>query len=105
MTPEAAVQDETANESDDSASDGVQGDHSGQQEGEHHQRCTALPGAVSVRDRDPGNADEKRNREENAAGLGETKAVSEPPPIASESRHVGKPRSDTLAPGRDGWLP
>jgi hypothetical protein len=30
MTPEPTVQDETANNSDDSAADGVQGDHPGQ---------------------------------------------------------------------------
>jgi len=30
MTPEPTVQDETANKSDDSAADGVQGDHAGQ---------------------------------------------------------------------------
>jgi hypothetical protein len=30
MTPEPTVQDETAHKSDDSAADGVQGDHTGQ---------------------------------------------------------------------------
>ena len=57
MTPESAVHDETANKSDDSASDGVQADHAGQQEREHHQRCAALPVAVSASDHNPGNAD------------------------------------------------
>jgi hypothetical protein len=57
MTPESTVQDETANKSDDSASDGVQGDYAGQQECEHHQGCAALPVAVSARDHNPGNAD------------------------------------------------
>lgn len=51
MTPEPTVQDETANKSDDSPADGVQGDHAGQQECEHHQGCTALPGAVSACDK------------------------------------------------------
>jgi hypothetical protein len=37
MTPGLTVQDETANESDDSAGDGVQGDHVDQQECEHHE--------------------------------------------------------------------
>ena len=37
MTPEPTVQDETTHESDDSAADGVQGDHADQQECEHHQ--------------------------------------------------------------------
>jgi hypothetical protein len=87
LTPEPAIQDETAHESDDSASDGVQGDHAGQQECEHHQGCAALPGAVSARDHDPDDADQKRDGEEHAAGLGEPKAVSEPPPVASEPDH------------------
>ena len=51
MTSEPTVQDETANKSDDSPADGVQGDHAGQQECEHHQGCTALPGAVSACDK------------------------------------------------------
>jgi hypothetical protein len=57
MTPEPTVQDETANKSDDSAADGVQGDHADQQECEHHQGCAALPVAVSACDYNPGNAD------------------------------------------------
>ncbi len=36
MTPEPTVQDETTNKRDDSAPDGVQGDHADQQECEHH---------------------------------------------------------------------
>jgi hypothetical protein len=32
MTPEPTVQDETANNSDDSPADGIQGDHADQQE-------------------------------------------------------------------------
>jgi hypothetical protein len=54
---ESTVQDETANKSDDSAADGVQGDHAGQQECEHHEGCAALPVAVSACDHNPGNAD------------------------------------------------
>jgi hypothetical protein len=57
MTPKPTVQDETANKSDRSATDSVQGDHAGQQEREHDQGCTALPLAVSACDHDPGNAD------------------------------------------------
>jgi hypothetical protein len=88
MTPEPTVQDETANKSDDSPADRIQGDNAGQQECEHHQGSVALPVAVSARDHNPGNADEKRNGEEHSAGLGEPKPVTEPPPIASESRHA-----------------
>ena len=36
MTPEPTVQDETANNSDDSPADGIQGDNADQQECEHH---------------------------------------------------------------------
>ena len=57
MTPEPCVQDETANESDDSAADSVQRHHAGQQEREHHQGCAALPVAVSACDHNRGNAD------------------------------------------------
>jgi hypothetical protein len=98
MAPWPTVHDETANESDDSAADGVQGDHAGQQECEHDQGCAALPLAVSACDHHRGNADEKRNGEQHSAGLGEPKPATEPPPIASESSHrrsVGQKR-DTL---------
>jgi hypothetical protein len=88
MTAGPTVQDETANESDDSAADGVQGDHADQQECEHHQGCAALPVAMSACDHNLGNGDEKRNGEKHPAGLGKAKPVTEPPPIASESRHA-----------------
>jgi hypothetical protein len=88
MTPGPTIRDETANDSDDSPADGIQGDHAEQQECQYHQGCAALPGAVSPRDRNCGNADQKRTREEHSAGLGEPKPVTEPAPIASESRHA-----------------
>ena len=88
MTPEPTVHDETANNSDDSPADGVQGDHADQQEREHHQRGAALTVAVSPCDHDSGNADQKRTGEEHPAGLGEPKPLSEPSPIAPESRHA-----------------
>jgi hypothetical protein len=56
MTPERTVQDETTNKSDDPAAEGVQGDHADQQHCEHHQRCAALPVAVSACDHSLGNA-------------------------------------------------
>ena len=86
-TPEPAVQDETANNSDDSPADGIQGDHADQQECEHHQGRAALTFAVSPCDRNSGDADQKCKAEEHSAGLGEPKPVTEPFPIASESRH------------------
>jgi hypothetical protein len=88
MTPGPTVQDETANNGDDSPADGIQGDHAGQQECEHHQRGAALTVAVSPCDHDSDNADQKCNGEEHSAGPGEPKPVTEPSPIASESRHA-----------------
>ena len=82
MTPEAA------SDCDDSPADCIQHDHGDQQECEHHQGCTALPVAVSPCDRNSGNADQKRNGEEHSTGLGEPKPVTEPSPVASESRHA-----------------
>jgi hypothetical protein len=57
MTPGPAVQEQTANKSDNSAAGGVQGEYAGQQESEYHQGCAALPVAVSTPDHNPGNAD------------------------------------------------
>ena len=87
MTPHPAAQDE-AKKSDDAPADGIQGDYADQQECEHHQGCAALPGAVSPCKRNFDNADEKRNGEDHSAGLREPKPMTEPSPIASESRHA-----------------
>jgi hypothetical protein len=87
-TPKPTVQHETANNSDDSPADGIQGDHADQQECEHHQGSAALTVAVSPCDHNSGNADQKCNGEEHSAGLREPKPVTEPSPIASESRHA-----------------
>ena len=57
MTPEPTVQDEAANNSDDSPADRIQGDHADQQKCEHHQGCAALPVAVNPSDHNFGNAD------------------------------------------------
>jgi hypothetical protein len=88
MTPEPTVHDETANNGDDSPADPIQGDHADQQECEHHQGCAALTVAMSPYDQNSDNADQKCNSEEHSAELGEPKPVTEPPPIASESRHA-----------------
>ena len=88
MTPEPTVQDETADNRDDSPADGIQRDHADQQECEHDEGCAALPVAVSPCDHNSRNADKKCNGEEHSAGLGEPKPVTEPSPIASESRHA-----------------
>ena len=88
MTPESTIQDETANNRDDSPADGIQCDHADQQECQHHQRCTTLPFAVNPSDDNFGTADQQSTGEEHSAGLGEPKPVTEPSPIASESRHT-----------------
>ena len=80
--------DQTANNSDDSPADRIHGDHAGQQECEHHQGSAALTVAVSPCDHNRGHADQKGNGEQHSAGLRESKPVTEPPPIASESRHA-----------------
>jgi hypothetical protein len=88
MTPEPAIRDETANNSDDSPADGIQGDHADHQECQHHQGCAALPVAVNPSDHHFGTADEQCTGEEHSAGLGEPKPVTEPSPIGSESGHA-----------------
>ena len=88
MTPEPTVHDETANNSDDSPADCIQGDHADQQECELHQGGATLTVAVSPCDHNSGNADQECNGEDDSAGLGEAKPVTEPSPIASESRHA-----------------
>jgi hypothetical protein len=87
MTPQPTVQDEAKN-SDDPTADGVQGDYADQQESEHDEWCAALPVAVSPCERNSQDADGKRTREDHSAELGEPKPVTEPSPIASDSRHV-----------------
>jgi hypothetical protein len=86
MTPEPTGQDQATNKRNESAVDGVQGDHADQQECEHHEGCAALPVAVSACDHNLGNANQEHNGEKHSAGLGEPKPVTEPPPIGSDSR-------------------
>jgi hypothetical protein len=88
MTPGPTVQDETANNSDGSPAEGIQGDHAGQQKCEHHEGGATLAVAVSPCDDNSGNADQKCNGEQHSAGLGEPKPETEPAPIASKSRHA-----------------
>jgi hypothetical protein len=57
MTPEPTAQDETANNSDDSPTDGIEGDEAGQHECQDDQGCAALPVAVSPAEHNPRAAD------------------------------------------------
>jgi hypothetical protein len=57
MTPETTVRDETANHSDDSPADRIQGDHADQQERQHHEGGATLTVAVSTCDHHLRNAD------------------------------------------------
>jgi hypothetical protein len=88
MTPEPTAQDETANNSDDSSANGIEGDHGGQQKCQDDQGCTALSVAVSPSEHNRRAADEKCSGEEHSAGLREPKPVTERSPIASESSHA-----------------
>jgi len=69
VTPEPAVQEEPANDSDDPPAEGIQGDHADQQECEHHQGRAALTVPVSPCDHDCGNADQECNGKERSPGL------------------------------------
>lgn len=88
MTTGPTVHDEAADNSDDSPGDGVQGDHAGQQECEHHERSAALTLAVKPCNDHSGNSDQERSSEQHSPGLREPEPVTEPAPIASKSRHV-----------------
>ena len=57
MTPEPTVQEETANNSDDSPADGIEGDHGRQHECQDDQGCAALPVAVNPPEHNRGPAD------------------------------------------------
>jgi hypothetical protein len=88
MTPGPTVHDETANNSDDSPADGIQGNHARQQERKHDEGSATLAVAMSPCDHHCGNADQKRSSEERPAGLGEPEPLTEPSPIAPEPRHT-----------------
>ena len=76
----------------DSPTQGVQGDHADQHQREYNHGRAALAGAVGPCVDNRGDDDEKRDGEEDSAGLGERKPVPEPSPVASEvasdSRHA-----------------
>ena len=88
MSLEPTIRVETANNSDDPPSDGIQGDDPDQQERQHHQGCAALPVAVNPRDHHFDTADQQCTGEEHPAGPGKAKPATEPSPIASESGHA-----------------
>ena len=101
MTPEPKAQDETANNSDDSPADGIEGDHGGQHECQDDQGSAALPVAMSLSEHHPGAADQKCGGEEHSAGLREPKPLTEPSPITSGSSHariLGQRNERHLAP-------
>jgi hypothetical protein len=57
MTPGPTIRAETANSSDDSPAEGIEGDHADQQECQHHHGCAAFPVAVDPCDGNFGAAD------------------------------------------------
>ena len=88
MTPELTPHDETANNSDDSAADGIEGDHAGQHECQHNGGRATLPVALGASEHDSRDAEENCDGEDRAAGLREPKPMAEPSPIRSESSHA-----------------
>ena len=70
MSSEPTIRGETANKSDDAPADGIQGDHTDQQECQHHQGRAALPVAVTWCDHHRGTAGEQCTGEEHPSGLG-----------------------------------
>lgn len=88
MTAGPTIRSETANNGDDAPADGIEGDDADQQEGQDHQRCTALPVALNPCDHDSGAADQQRTGEKHSTGPGKPKPVTKPSPIAPESGHA-----------------
>jgi hypothetical protein len=88
MTPEPTAQDETACDSDDSTADGIEGNHTGQQERQDDGGCATLPVALGASEDDFRDAQEKCGSEERPAGLRKPKPMAEPSPIASQQGHA-----------------
>jgi hypothetical protein len=88
MTPGPTARDETACNSDDSTTDGIEGKHAGQDERQDDGGCATLPVALGVSEHDHRDAEEKCGGEERSAGLREPEPTAEPSPIASQQRHA-----------------
>ena len=88
MTPEPTVQDETANNSDESPADGIEGNHTGQHECQDNAGCATLPVALGAYEDDFRDPEEERCGEQRSAGLREPKPTAEPSPIAWQQRHA-----------------
>jgi hypothetical protein len=78
----------TANKSNDSPANGIEGDHADQHESQDDQGCAALTVAVSPCEHNRRTAEYKCSGEEHSAGLREPKPATERSPIASESSHA-----------------
>ena len=88
VTPEPAVQDETACNSDDSTADGIECNQAGQQERQDNAGCATLPVALRAYEDDFRDPEEERGGEQRSARLREPKPTAEPLPIASQQRHA-----------------
>src|ERR1700678_2165626 len=74
--------------SDDSTADGIEGNHSGQQERQDNAGCATLPVAVGAYEDDFRDPEQERSGEQRSAGRKEPKPTAEPSPISSQQRHA-----------------
>ena len=88
MAPEPTARGETACNSDDSTADGIEGDHTGQNERQDDSGSATLPVALGAYEHDCRDAEENCDGEERSAGLREPKPMAEPSPIASQQSHA-----------------
>ena len=88
MTSDPTPQDEAANNSDASLGGRIENDHDGHHDRQYDEGCAALPCAVSPCEHNGGASCQHCDGEDHAAGLREPKPLTEPSPIASDSRHA-----------------
>jgi hypothetical protein len=98
MTPDPTAQDETAYDSDDSAADGIEGNHSGQHKRQDNAGSAALPVTLGAYEDDFREPEEERGGEQCSAGLREPKPTAEPSPVASQQHHARNSRSGERTP-------
>ena len=88
MTPDSAARDETAPNDDDSTSDCIEGNHTGQHERQDDGGSATLPVALGANEHDLRDTQENHDGEERSTGLREPKPMAEPSPIASKQSHA-----------------
>jgi hypothetical protein len=88
------AREETATNGEDSPADGIEGNHTGEEERQDDGRRPTLPVTLDAREHDLRSAEDKRNGEERPAGLREPEPTAEPLPVASKQGHSGMLESD-----------